>query len=159
MPVVLKSEQVWREVERQLFAVLGVVTPAGEPRTVGICYVVRDRQLYIVTGRETWKARHIEKNPRVSLTVMVAKRIPFLPWIPIPAATVSFQGEATIHSPSEVAPEILRRLTRGAEFSPEVASQICVVKVQPSGEFLTYGIGVPLLAMRKPEKARGRAPV
>jgi len=29
----------------------------------------------------------------------------------------------------------------------------------PEGEFVTYGIGVRLIEMRDPNKARGRAPV
>jgi hypothetical protein len=31
--------------------------------------------------------------------------------------------------------------------------------VTPAKEFVTYGVGVPLMRMRHPEEARGRAPV
>ena len=51
MPANITTDQVWREVEKRSFAVLGYVTPKGEARTAGIVYTVRDRQVYIVTGR------------------------------------------------------------------------------------------------------------
>jgi hypothetical protein len=34
-----------------------------------------------------------------------------------------------------------------------------VLEVEPKGEFVTYGVGIPLMQMRFPDEARGRAPV
>jgi Pyridoxamine 5'-phosphate oxidase len=94
MPANITTDRVWRELEERSFALLGYVTPRGEAPSTGIVYVVRDRQLYITTGRSSWKARHIAFNPDVSLTVAIPKRIPFVPWIQIPAATITFVGDA-----------------------------------------------------------------
>ncbi len=33
----------------------------------------------------------------------------------------------------------------------------CLVGVTPVSDFVTYGIGIPMLKMRNPEQARGRA--
>ena len=77
MSVQLTSAQVWAAIEKELFAVLGMVTAKHESRTVGIVYVVRDRRLYIGTGTETWKTRHITQNPHVSMTIPIHKSIPF----------------------------------------------------------------------------------
>ena len=84
----LTSQQVWEVLEKELFAVLGMVTAKGQARTIGIVYIVHDRKLYIATGQDTWKARHVRNNPNVSLTVPIAKRIPIMPWIKIPAMWV-----------------------------------------------------------------------
>jgi pyridoxamine 5'-phosphate oxidase-like protein len=159
MPANITTEQVWREVEKRSFAVLGYTTPRGEARTVGIVYAVRDREIYLVTGKDSWKARHIASNPHVSLTITISKRIPFVPWLQIPAATISLQGTASVHTVADVPPEIPRRLLRDLELNPGQSLEICVIRVHPAGEFLTYGVGVPLLTMRKPEASRGRAPV
>jgi hypothetical protein len=159
MPANVTSDEVWREVSKGYFAVLGFVTPRGEARTAGIVYAVRDREVYIATGRDSWKARHIARNPRVSLTVTIPKRIPFLPWLKIPPATISFQGEASIYDAGEVPPEIPRALLRGLEVTPELQKEVCVIRIRPAGKFVTYGVGVSLPTMRKPEAARGRAPV
>jgi hypothetical protein len=159
MPADITTDEVWQEVEKQMFAVVGMVTARGEARTAGIVYVVDGRELYIGSGKTSWKARHIRQNPNVSLTVTISKRIPFLPWLPIPAATITFQGEATVLEADEVNPEIHRRLTRGMEIDSEWMSRQCTIRVRPKGHFVTYGVGVPLRTMRNPEKSRGRVAV
>jgi hypothetical protein len=158
MTVRLTSEQVWQLVEKELFAVIGMVTANNEARTVGIVYIVRDHKLYIGTGRETWKARHIAKNPHVSLTIPVTKHIPLLPWIKIPAATITFSGTARVMSSDEAPPGILSAMFRDMANNEQLIADSCVIEVTPEKEFVTYGVGVPLLKMREPEKARGRAP-
>lgn len=62
MTIQLTTEQVWQAIEKELFAVIGMVTARHEARTVGLIYVVPDRKLYIGTGKDTWKARHIAGN-------------------------------------------------------------------------------------------------
>ena len=159
MPATPSTDQVWEEIKKQVFAVLGFVSRNGEARTAGICYVVQGQELFIATGRTSWKTRHIEGNPNVSLTVTIPKRIPLLPWIKIPPATVTFQGRATVCGVEEISGEIQRSLLRSLELDPDTRKKTCIIRVTPSGEFVTYGVGVPLLTMKHPEQARGRAPV
>jgi hypothetical protein len=160
MPATLTSEQVWREVEARSFGVLGFVTARGGARTTGIVYLARDRHIYITTWKDAWKAKHIAANPRVSLTVTIPKRIPFMPWIRIPDATITLQGEATLHAPSDVPAGIPQALIKGLKLgSVDPMPNLVVIRIKPHGEFLTYGIGVPMSVMRDPEAASGRAPV
>jgi hypothetical protein len=125
MTTSITTNQVWHEVEKQLFAVMGMVTARGEPRTAGVVYVVRDQRLYVTTGRNTWKAKHIARDPHVSLTVTIPKRIPFMPWMKIPAATISFQGEASVHGFEDVDPEIPKALLRGLEVDEDFVANAC----------------------------------
>ena len=46
MTLQLTANQVWEAVEKESFAIIGMVTAKNEARTVGIVYVVRDRKLY-----------------------------------------------------------------------------------------------------------------
>lgn len=158
MPAPITTDYVWSEVEKRLFAVLSYVTPRGEARSAGIVYVVRDRTLYIGTGKDSWKARHIAKNPSVALNVNIPKRIPFVPWVKIPDATISFAGRARVLPLDETDPKILDALLQGMVDDPEIREGNAVLEVRPVGDFVTYGVGVPLLAMRDPKKASGRAP-
>ncbi len=158
MSAPVTTDSVWKEIESGLFAVLAFANAKGQPRTAGICYAVRDRHIYILTGKETWKVKHIARNPDVSLTVTLPKRVPFLPWIQIPAATITIQGKADVLGYADIPPDVFRTLTRGTEL-PVSVEEIVAIKVKPVGEFVTYGISVPLLTMRKPDEARGRAPV
>jgi len=155
----ISSELVWNELKKELFAVLGMVTAQGEARTVGIVYIVHANKLYISTKEESWKARHVKSNPNVSITVPIAKRIPVMSWIKIPQATITFSGRAQVFDAKDVSREILHALMRGLEADPDQLAGLSVLEIEPQGEFVTYGIGIPLMQMRFPEKARGRAPV
>jgi uncharacterized pyridoxamine 5'-phosphate oxidase family protein len=155
----LNSKQVWNEIRKEIFAVLGMVTSKGEARTIGIVYVVHDHKIYISTSKDSWKARHVQRNPHVSITVPIAKRIPFLPWIKIPAATITFSGNAKVFDPQKLGDDILHPLLQGIEKDAEKLSTISVLEIEPVGDFVTFGVGIPLMQMRFPEKARGRVPI
>lgn len=159
MTLDLTTGEVWQVLEKNLFAVLGMVTARGEARTVGVVYVVRDRRLYVVTGRESWKAKHVAQNPHVSITVPIDKRIPIAPWVKIPAATITFCGQARVMPAGEQPEDLLQALFRGMETDPEMVADSCIIEIAPEKDFITYGVGVSLLTMRNPEEARGRVPV
>jgi hypothetical protein len=152
----LTSEQVWQTLAKNNFAVVGMVTARREARTAGVVYIVHDHRIYIGTERFSWKARHISENPHVSITVPIAKRIPFLPWLKIPSATITFSGRASVMAPGETPTGIAQLLFRGLVRDQEAMSASCVIEVVPEKDFITYGVGVPLPQMRIPEKARGR---
>lgn len=135
MPAKLTSDQVWQEL-------------------------ARDRHIYICTWKDAWKARHIAANPRASLTVTIPKRIPFMPWVRIPDATITLQGEATLHAPAEVPAGIPQALIHGLVLGPgDPMPNLAIIRIRPVGEFLTYGVGVPMSVMRRPEEASGRVAV
>jgi hypothetical protein len=159
MTLQLTADQVWKEIQANLFAVLGMVTPRDEARTAGIVYVVDDHKLYIGTDKAAWKAKHVARNPHVSLTIPIAKRIPFLPWIKIPAATITFSGVANVLELDEVKADVLKKLYRDVVKDAQALAESCVIEVIPQQDFITYGVGIPLMQMRFPEKARGRVAV
>ncbi|MFZ1863536.1 MAG: pyridoxamine 5'-phosphate oxidase family protein [Polyangiales bacterium] len=159
MPAPITTDLVWQEVEKRLFAVLSWVNPSGHARSAGIVYLVKDRALYVATNDDSWKAKHIRSNPHVALNVTIPKRIPFMPWVKIPDATIAFSATARVMAATETEPEIIEVLMRGMAEDPERLARTCVLEIRPSGHFATYGVGIPLLDMRDPKKARGRAPV
>ncbi len=81
-----------------------------------------------------------------------------MPWLPIPPATITFQGHATLHGVGEVPADILRSLLRGLKVDEKMRESIAIIQITPTGDFLTYGVGVSLMTMRSPEEATGRAP-
>jgi hypothetical protein len=82
-----------------------------------------------------------------------------MPWVKIPAATITFCGEAKILEPAETPPEIMQAIFRGMAEDEKRMAESCLIEVTPVKEFLTYGVGVSLMQMRDPNQARGRAPV
>jgi general stress protein 26 len=155
----LTSELVWNELRKELFAILGMVTAKGECRTMGIVYIVHEKNLYASTKTNAWPTRHIKNNPHVSMTIPIAKRIPFMPWIKIPQATITFSGTAKVFEAKNVKNEILHALFRGLESNSKELAIMSVFEIEPKGEFVTYGIGIPLIKMSNPKMARGRASV
>ena len=151
--VELNSAQVWEAIDDQLFAVVGMVSARGEARTAGIVYVVDDHRLYFASGEREWKIRHIRANPSVSVTIVIPKRVPLIPWIKVPAATITFAGSATVLDRDQVPSDVMAELTRGIEVDE---SDHVVVEIVPAGDFVTYGVGVSLLGMRDTVNARGR---
>lgn len=149
------SDEVWREIEKANFGVLGMVTARGQSRTVGICYVVDDRKLYIGASATQWKTKHIEQNASVSITIPIARRVPMLPWIKVPAATITFSGTARVLGKDEIAAPLFEKMYR----HDEDAGDWCAIEVSPRKDFITYGIGVSVLQMRFPAKSRARAPI
>jgi hypothetical protein len=76
----LTAEQVWDALARASFAILGFVTPSGEPRSSGGVHKLIGRRLYVVTVTVTVR--------RGGLLSLVA---------PIPPATIDFHATAILH--------------------------------------------------------------
>ena len=149
----LTAEEVWRQVERASFAVLSYITPVGEPRSSGVVYKVVDKRLYTVVAPESWKARHIAADKHVSLTIPVLRGGVLALLFPIPPATISFHAIAIVHPAGSVK---VASLSKDLEslLPPERRDRGVVIELIPEGRFLTYGVGVSLTDMQKPEFAR-----
>ena len=159
MAAPIGSDLVWTEIEKRSFAVLSYVNPKGQARSSGIVYVAIDRVLYVRVAKDSWKAKHILRNPHVALNVTIAKRVPFMPWIKIPDATIAFSGTARVIPMSDLDPKLVETLTGRLIEQHGTIADNCIIEIRPAGHFATYGVGVSLLDMRDPQKARGRAPV
>src|SRR5512132_1712153 len=154
----LTTEQVWHQIAGASFAVIGYVTPAGEPRSSGVLYKSLGRRLYVAVAPDSWKARHIAARGRVAVTVPVRRGGLLSLVTPIPPATVSFHGTAIVH-PAD-SPQVRPLLNELASLLPqERRTSACIIEVVPEGPFLTYGVGVSLTQLRDPAAARARVPV
>ena len=95
--------------------VIGMVSARGEARTAGVMHHVNDGRLWFTTNDREWKARHIAGNPSVSVTVPIAKRVPLMPWIKVPAATITFCGVAETIPAADLPPDVSDALLHGLE--------------------------------------------
>jgi pyridoxamine 5'-phosphate oxidase-like protein len=154
----LTAQQVWQAVAGASFAVVGYVTPTGEPRSSGVVYKTIGERMYSAVAPDTWKARHIAARGHVSVTVPVRRGGVLALIFPIPPATISFHATAIVH-PAD-SPEVGSWLKELAPLLPaERGVSSTIIEVIPQGEFLTYGVGVPLMDMRNPAAAHARVPV
>jgi hypothetical protein len=154
----LSSEEVWRAIEKASFAVVSHVSATGEPRSSGIVYGAAGRRLYLAVAPDSWKARRIAAAQRVAVTIPVRRGGLLSLLVPIPPATISFEATATVHAAGSfdlgsVAKELVKLLPE------ERRTKACIIELVPEGRFLTYGVGVSLMAMRDPALALARVPV
>lgn len=154
----MTSDQVWRELAKASFAVVSYATPSGAPRSSGVVYAIADRTLYVVVGDDSWKAKHIALSGQVAVTVPVRRGGIMSLLLPIPPATISFHASATVRPAASLDEQSLpRQLVR--LLPTEARTTSCVVEIRPEGQFLNYGVGVPLMQMRSPALARERVSV
>src|ERR1051326_4108884 len=146
------TEQVWREVEKASFAVVGYVTPAGEARSSGVVYKAVGKRLYFAVAPDSWKARHIAASKRVSVTVPVHRGGVLALVAPIPPATISFHAEGIVHPAGSVKIDSLSKELESL-LPAERRDAAVLIELIPEGRFRTYGVGVSLTDMRKPELA------
>lgn len=152
MSLPANADEVWPHIEKWPFGVLSFVTPDCESRSAGVMYKVKDRVLYVLTGEDTWKVRHIRSNPSVSMTVTI-QRLP-IRIRQVPPAVITFAGTASILRLDEIDPGLRAGLTHDVGDMPGA----CVIKIEPEGNFVTYGIGIRAIEMRHPEKSMARVP-
>ena len=79
--------------------------------------------------------------------------------IKIPAATITFSGMANILERTEIKADLLQELYGNGANDEKMMAGLCFIEVIPQKDFITYGVGIPLMEMRFPEKARGRVKV
>lgn len=146
----LTADDVWAVLARCSFAVVSHLTPAGAPRSSGVVYTLVGHTIYLAVGPQSWKARHISADGRVAVTVPVRRGGLLALLLPIPPATISFHGTATVRAAdAEPMPGKLASLV-----PPSRQGEASIVEIRPTGRFATYGIGVPLRRMRVPGLAR-----
>ena len=154
----LTTEQVWHQVAKASFAVIGYVTPAGEPRSSGVVYKTIGRRLYVAVAPDSWKAKHVAASGRVAVTVPVRRGGILSLLAPIPPATISFHATAIVHPVGS--PQVRSLLKELGSLIPvERRTSACVIEILPEGAFVTYGLDVSLSRMRDPAAARARVSV
>ena len=154
----LTGKQVWQAVGKSSFAILSYVTPAGAPRSSGVVYQVSGHRLVVAVAPDSWKAKHVASNGQVAVTVPVRRGGILSLIFPIPPATISFHGMATVHQAGS--PQALTLLGElHSLIPPERRAVATVIDIQPQGAFRTYGVGVALRTMLDPAAAQARVPI
>jgi hypothetical protein len=152
------TEQVWRAIADETFAVLSYSTPAGEPRSSGVMFKVLGRRLFVAVAADSWKARHVAASGQVAVTVLVRRGGILSLVAPIPPATISFHAKATVHAANSLDARALRQ-ELASLLPAERQDSGAIIEIEPVGTFVTYAVGVPLRKMRDTVACRARVPV
>ncbi len=148
-------EEVRKILKKNLWLVLSTVNEKGQPHSCVVVYQSDGNEIVILTGQDTLKARNIQKNPKVSITIPFRKNF-FHKLIPAPPGELHFNATAEIVPTSdEEARKIYGKFLKHAEKAGVEGGSI-FIKITPSKAIHTFAVGIKMREMRKPEKARNK---
>jgi hypothetical protein len=147
----LKAEVV-KIIKSNMWMVISTVDEKSHPHSSIVVYQSDGEILIFQTGIHTIKAKSIQNNNVISVTIPFRKN--FLhKLIPAPPAELHFTGKAEILPYDDIhARKIFSRFLKYSE-DVEYPQDSIWVKIVPSNIISTYGVGVRLLAMKNPNKA------
>lgn len=145
--------EVKHTIKKHNWLVLSSISSNGIPYSSVLVYQSDGNIIICQTGTNTLKAKNIRANNKVAITIPIRKN--FLhKLIPAPPAEVHFTTNAKLLSKEdEEARTIFTRYLKHSE-KAELPQDSIWIKIKLPNKVTTYGIGVPLLKMRDPNKAR-----
>jgi hypothetical protein len=146
-------KEIRKIIKKNMWLVLSTSNKKGNPQSSVIVYESDGNILYFTTGINTLKARNIRNNSNVSVTIPF--RMNFLhKLIPAPPAELHFKAKAEfLNRESEEVQTNLQKVLKH-EAKAGIKSDTVYVKLTPAKKIATYGVGIKLLQLRFPEKAR-----
>jgi hypothetical protein len=154
MSVQIKLEREVREViKKNRWLTLSTTSRKGVPQSSVVVYASNGYIIYILTGKNTTKARNISNNRRVSVTIpfylnYLHRMIPFAP----PAA-ISLGAEAEILGFSDGEASELYKKVLNFDLPENVEKDSVWIRLTPGHLVTCHGLGVGLLELRDPLKA------
>lgn len=147
------ENEVRKIIRKKNWLVLSTIDNKNIPHSSVVVYQSDGYVIYCVTGKTTLKARNIRTNNKVSVTLPFRKNF-FHKIIPAPPAELHFTAEAEIKPFEDT--EARKIFSKYLKYQENVENQdeTIWIKITPSNRIATYGVGIKLLKMRKPEKAR-----
>ncbi len=140
-------------MKKNMWLVLSTSNENGNPQSSVIVYESDGHNIYFTTGKNTLKARNMRKNNNVSITIPFRMNL-LHKLIPAPPAELHFKAKAQfLERDSEEVQTMLARILKYEEKSG-VKSETVYLKITPEKKIATYGVGIKLLHLRFPEKAR-----
>lgn len=145
--------EVRKIIKKNMWLVLSTVGKEEQPHSSIIMYQSDGYDIYFETSENSLKARNIRDNNKISVTIPFRKNF-FHKIIPAPPAELHFKAIAEfISKDDEKAREIMKKILKYEE-QAGVQDGSVWIKIVPSNIISTFGVGVKLLDMRNPEKAR-----
>ena len=111
-------------INRRNFPVVATASPDGAPVSSVIWAGTEGGAVVFVTGRHGPKARNIERNPRVSLSLHDHEN-------PYKAAEIRGSAQVLDRDPQALLDELSHKYT-GGPFTPEDDEELAVVRVEPA---------------------------
>jgi uncharacterized protein YhbP (UPF0306 family) len=147
------EKAVRKAIKKNNWLILSTVDSKSRPHSCVLVYQSNGNVIYCQTGNKTFKARNIRNNENVSVTIPIRKNF-FHKLIPAPPAEIHFTTKAELREKDdEEARKIYAKYLKYDDATPQEVEKIWI-RIPLPEVIATYGVGVKLLKMRKPEEAR-----
>jgi hypothetical protein len=143
----LRYDEISAIVAKRSFATLATTSPNDRPHAAGVLYAAVGDVLYVSTLRSSRKARNIDANPHVFVSIAV-RRVPF----GAPPSTIQFAATAellAVDHPDVVALAGAGKLGAITGHGELDLPDGCILRITPGARIHTYGLGMSLLALAK----------
>ena len=154
-PLRIDAHDVVEAIRKRTYATVATTSAEGWPHAAGVLYALSGDALYVSTLRDSRKARNIEANPKVAVSVPVRRS-------PVgPPSGISFQTTAEVLELDD--PRLRDAVTTGDLKAVTGHGELelpggCFLRIALPRKAVTFGIGMSLLSlMRDPMSAAGVA--
>jgi hypothetical protein len=141
-------------IRKNRWLTLSTSSPKGVPQSSVVVYASDGYIMYILTGKNTVKIRNITMNPRVSVTIPFYKNTLHRMISFAPPAAISFRARAEILDFGDSTATELYQKVLNFKLPEDVEDNGVWLKLTPGNSATCFGVGVSLLELRDPEKAR-----
>ena len=150
----MSLEREFREIlKKNFWLVLSTVNNRNQPQSSVVMYQSNGHEIFVQTGMSTQKAKNIRKNNQISVTIPFRKNL-IHKFIPAPPAELHFKATAKLLPfDNEEARKVFAKFLKQID-KQTVPQESIWIEITPKSPINTYGVGVKLLQMRKPTKAR-----
>jgi len=149
------KQEVRNIIKKNMWLVVSTVNEHGQPHSCVVVYQSDGDTIIALTGKDTIKAKNIQKNPKVSITIPFRMNL-LHKLVPAPPAELHFYATAEILSKEDGdARRIYGKFLKHAE-SSGVAEDSVFIKIKPLKTIHTFGVGIKMWEMRNPNKARNK---
>ncbi len=146
-------KEIRKIIKKNIWLVLSTVDKEEQPHSSVVMYQSDGYDIYFETGEYTLKARNIRVNNKISVTIPFRKSF-FHKIIPAPPAELHFKAIAEFTSKDDEKTRKIMEKVLKYEEKAGIEDETVWIKIVPSDIISTFGVGVKLLDMRNPEKAR-----
>jgi len=148
------EREVRDTIKKNRWLTLSTTSPRGVPQGSVVVYASDGHGIYVLTGRNTVKARNITSNHRAGVTIPFYKNYLHRMIGVAPPASISFRARAeTLDYGDDEAANMYRRVLN-YDLPENMEEDSLWIRLTPGGPATCYGVGTGLLEMRDPSKAR-----
>jgi uncharacterized protein YhbP (UPF0306 family) len=154
MSLQIKLEREVRNIiKKNRWLTLSTTSPKGVPQSSVVVYASDGYMIYVLTGKNTVKARNITANHRVGVTIPFYKNYLHRMIGVTPPASISFRARAETRGFGDSEAAIMYRKALNFDLPENMEEDSLWIRLTPGSPATCYGVGIGLLELRDPSKA------